>query len=121
MSEWSDQKAETALRLLTKRGMTLQLRRRGLGAQTASGDRSAPAVVASAAGLYMPGKGSQELEGSFQYRSDRVLLAATDPEPQAGDSIVVPSGPNAGTYNVDRVRLMAPDGSLIYSELEVSR
>lgn len=118
MSAWSDDKAATALRLISKRGQLMELQRRVLGAKTASGDRAAAQPIASAMGVYLPGRGAVE-EGGQAVKSDKVYLAATSPHPEDGDIIRVPSGPNAGEYVVNKARLIAPDGGLIYSELEV--
>ena len=112
MSEWSDDKAATALRLISKHGQTMTLSRNAPGGQSGTGDRPAPDVLASAAGVFIPGRDPQP---------NRIMLSATDPSPAIGDFVGVPSGPNAGVHAVEGLKLMAPDGNLIASELVVKR
>ncbi len=115
MSEWSDDKAALALRLIEKRGTSARVERRQRGTMTASGDRADTVAPTTTAGVLLPGEGEVEVEG-VKRRRGRILLAAIEPEPEPGDRVVI----QGQTLLVTNAKNMRPDGGLIYSDLDVA-
>lgn len=118
MSEFSARMAELALNLLTKRGTDVTLERNAQGVMSASGDRSATPGDTPTKGVFLPTGGTTNVDGEDR-KAAKIILAAVDPAPEPGNHVTIPEGPNAGHYLVSRAKNWAPDGGLIYSDLEV--
>ena len=115
MSAWGDEKAATALRLISKRGTAATLTRRVRAAMTASGDRADTPLPSDTVGVLLPGEGTVLVEGA-ERRAGRVLLAAVLPEPSPGDVLTI----QGSQVVITEAKNMRPDGTLIYSDLEVA-
>lgn len=118
MSEFSTRMAATALGLLTKRGVDVTLERNPSGDMNAAGDRTTAPSESPTKGVFIPTGGTALIDGR-EVSVAQVLLAAVTPSPAAGNHVVITDGPNAGHYLIHRARNWAPEGSLIYSDLEV--
>lgn len=120
MGEFSTRMAATALRLITAKGELIVLGRATSGGMTASRDRVSTSQPSDVRAVMLPGDGEALAEG--RQESGKVLLAAVSPPPKSGDTVTFPaSSLSRGAWAVDKVKNYAPEGELIYSELEVSR
>lgn len=118
MSEFSLRMAEKALAMITKRGVGMTLERAVRGALDAAGDRTSAPNDSPTVGLYVPTGGTAIVDGR-EVKVDKVLLAAVAPPPEPGNHVIIPAGIHEGHYLVNRALNQAPEGELIYSELEV--
>lgn len=119
MSEFSVRMAAMALALLQKRGQSMTLEREAQGTMAADGVRVPTPSPSAVIGVFLPSDGTTMVDG-VERRAAKVILAAADPAPKPGNHVVIPSGPNAGEYLVSAARNWAPEGQLIYSDLEVA-
>lgn len=117
---FSSRMASTALRLITAKGEEVVLQRKTHGEMSAQGDRRTTFQNSDARAVMLPGEGENLAEG--RTRSGKVLMAAVFPAPETGQQVVFPAGSlSEGAWTIDKAKNLAPQGVLIYSELEVSR
>lgn len=120
MSEFSIRMAAVALALLEKKGEPVVLERNVTSpGMSASGDRSSAPADTPTQGVYLPTGGTTNVDG-VDRKAAKIILAKTEPAPSAGDHVTIAQGANAGHYLIARAKNWAPDGDLIYSDLEVA-
>lgn len=117
---FSSRMAATALRLIEAKGEAVVLERKSHGAMNAAGDRPSTSQNSDVRGVMLPGDGEKLSEGKT--RSGKVYLAATTPAPETGQIIRFPAGSlSEGAWEITVAKNTAPQGTLIFSELEVER
>jgi hypothetical protein len=84
----------------------------------AAGDRAVSSQPISAVGVMLPGEGIQLAEN--ETKTGKVLLAGASRVTEVGDTVAFTGGSvHSGLWTVKNNKRWAPEGAIIYEELEV--